>query len=275
MRFHDGTKLQSMEIKIFTGENTAMNTLLGVMVVVLAPAVGAILLQAGVFTSAKQLLQILLFAWPATIVVGWILLAAFAQDAVAERMNTLAWSALSKVFHWVMALSILATTALMYYMVNIGDLTIAVNRAEYSRLLKIHKSLGLLVLFLVVLRLIWNRWKSRPPLPQGMSAGQVLASKASHHFLYLSMLLVPLLGWMASMTYGGRTFFFGLFELPVWLPKNIDWANVLQPAHIWMAWGMLSVVGIHALAALWHHFIKKDATLVQMLPSSLRASKSS
>ena len=66
------------------------------------------------------------------------------------------------------------------------------------------------------------------------------------------------------MTYGGRTFFFGLFELPVWLPKNIDWAYVLQPAHIWGAWIMFGVVAIHATAALWHHFVRRDATLAQM-----------
>ena len=258
-----------------TIENDVMNIALGLVVVLLAPTVGVFFLTSGVLVSSKQLLQILLFAWPATIFFGWLVLAAVSRGAVAARLNMTAWHSLSKVFHWVMALSILATTALMYYMVNIGDLTIPENRAEYSRLLKTHKSLGLLVLFLVAFRLIWNRWRVRPPLPQGMSVAQIRASKASHHFLYAAMFLVPLLGWMASMTYGGRTFFFGLFELPVWIPKNIDWANVLQPAHIWLAWGMLAVVGVHTLAALWHHFVKKDATLVQMLPSAFRSSSAS
>lgn len=165
-----------------------------------------------------------------------------------------------------MAFSILGTTALMYYMVNIGDLTIPENRAEYSRLFKIHKSLGLVVLFLIVFRFVWNRYRDRPAFPAEMTRAQIIVSKVSHYSLYLAMLLVPLIGWMASMTYGGRTFFFGLFELPVWLPKNIEWAEVLQPTHIWLAWVMLAMVGLHALAALWHHFVKKDATLVQMLP---------
>lgn len=88
--------------------------------------------------------------------------------------------------------------------------------------------------------------------------------------IYLGMLAVPFLGWSASMTYGGRTHFFGLFELPVLLPKNIEWANILQPAHIWAAWTLLALVGLHVVAALWHHFIKKDATLVQMLPRVTR-----
>lgn len=247
-----------------------MKTSIVIVSVLLAPLAGLIALQVGVFVSIKQLLQILLFAWPATIVFGWLVLSSLGRIGVNGRPGLRPWSGLSKIFHWVMALSVLATTALMYYMVNIGDLTIEVNRAEYSRLLKTHKSLGLLVFFLVVARFVWNRWKTRPPLPQGMSRAQVAASKASHHFLYLAMLVVPLLGWMASMTYGGRTFFFGLFEMPIWLPKNIEWANILQPAHIWLAWGMLAVVGIHTLAALWHHFIKKDATLAQMLPDSAR-----
>lgn len=234
--------------------------------VLVAPVVGVWALQTGILNSTRQLLQILLFAWPATLVAVWIALSRLTRTAPASRPSTQSWNAISKLLHWSMALTILGTTALMYYMVNIGDLTLEVYRAEYSRLLKTHKSLGLVVLFLVALRFLWNRYQERPPLPADMSRSQRIASKAGHHTLYLLMLVVPMLGWMASMTYGGRTFFFGLFEMPVWLPKNIEWANVLQPAHIWLAWGMLALVGIHALAALWHHFVKRDATLVQMLP---------
>jgi cytochrome b561 len=167
-----------------------------------------------------------------------------------------------------MALTILTTTALMFYMINIGDLTLPANRAEYGKLLKTHKSLGLLVLLLVTLRFAWNRLKKRPPLLADLNRGQLIAQSVSHSSLYLLMLLVPLIGWMASMTYGGRTLFFGLFELPVWLPKSIEWANILQPAHIRLAYGMLAIIGIHMLAALWHHFIRKDPTLVQMMPKS-------
>jgi cytochrome b561 len=166
-----------------------------------------------------------------------------------------------------MALTILGTTALMYYIVNFPDLVDdTAQRAEYARLLKHHKSLGLVILFLVAFRFSWNRWRTRPPLPSGMTATQVRASTSVHSLIYLGMLIVPLLGWSASMTYGGRTHFFGLFELPVLLPKNVEWANILQPAHIWAAWGMLTLVGLHLIAALWHHFIRRDATLVQMLP---------
>ncbi len=72
------------------------------------------------------------------------------------------------------------------------------------------------------------------------------------------------------MTYGGRTHVFSLLELLALLPKNVEWANMLRPAHIWAAWTLLAMVGLHVVAALWHHFINKDATLVQMLPRVTR-----
>ncbi|MGA0055000.1 MAG: cytochrome b [Steroidobacteraceae bacterium] len=243
-----------------------MRLIITLIALLTAPLVGLVAWNSGYLHSTKQLLQILLFAWPASIALIWIVLSGVTGVSLAARANAGSWSGLSKIFHWVMGFTILGTTALMYYMVNIGDLTVPVNRAEYSRLLKIHKSLGLIVLFLIAFRFIWNWRVPRPELPIEMTWSQMLASKISHHSLYLAMLLVPLIGWMASMTYGGRTFFFGLFELPVWLPKNLEWANVLQPAHIWLAWGMLAVVGVHVVASLWHHFVKKDATLVQMMP---------
>lgn len=243
-----------------------MKTIVIAIVVLCAPLVAAFAWYAGVLTGLQQLWQIMLFAWPASIALGWIVLSFLLKVTPEDRPQIFHWSGISKLFHWVMALCILATTALMYYMVNIGDLTIEENRAEYSRLLKTHKSLGLVILFLVAFRFLWNRTRERPPMPAGMSSLQIALSRASHWSFYGLMLLVPLVGWMASMTYGGRTHFFGLFELPVWLPKNIEWANILQPAHIWGAWTMLALAGIHIGAALWHHFSNRDATLVQMLP---------
>jgi cytochrome b561 len=222
-------------------------------------------------TGPLQLALVLLFAWPASALLLWMLLSALTGVRMARRPGAIGWSGLSKVFHWTIAFAVLGTAALMYYMVHMGDLEAnPALRAEYGRLLRLHKSIGLVVLFLVVFRFAWNRYRKRPPLPDGTTQGQRAAARGTHGFLYAAMLAVPLLGWMASMTYGGRTWFFGLFELPVWLPKNIEWAYVLQPAHIWAAWVMLAVVGVHAGAALWHHLVRRDATLVQMMPREPR-----
>lgn len=238
--------------------------------VLAAPLVAAIAWSAGLISGPTQLWQTLLFAWPASMAAVWILLSLLLRVAPARRPDERPWSSVSKLFHWVMAFAVLGTTALMYFIVNFGDFDDPTVRAEYGRWLKHHKSVGLIVLFLVAFRFAWNRWRRRPPLPSSMPRGQQRAAGAVHGVIYLAMFAVPLLGWSASMTYGGRTHFFGLFELPVWLPKNIEWANVLQPAHIWAAWGLLALVGLHVAAALWHHFGLRDATLVQMLPRVIR-----
>lgn len=249
----------------------AMKSFVVLAAVLAAPLLGFAALSAGLLTGPTQLLQVLLFAWPASVALLWILLSALTGVKLSARAGAIGWSGLSKAFHWVMALAVLGTSALMYYMVNMGDLEAdQALRAEYSRLLRLHKSIGLVVLFLVAFRFAWNRLRPRPPLAAGTTAAQQRFAGAAHVLLYVAMLAVPLLGWMASMTYGGRTWFFGLFELPVWLPKNIDWAYVLQPAHIWAAWAMLAFVGLHVAAALWHHFVRRDATLVQMMPGEPR-----
>jgi len=80
------------------------------------------------------------------------------------------------------------------------------------------------------------------------------------------MLAIPLLGWFASMTYGGRTHSFGLFELPLFLEKNVDAAVLYRNGHIWPGWLLFVILALHIGAALWHHFVKRDATLAQMLP---------
>jgi len=80
------------------------------------------------------------------------------------------------------------------------------------------------------------------------------------------MLAIPLLGWFASMTYGGRTHSFGLFELPLFLERNVDAAVLYRNGHIWPGWLLFVILALHIGAALWHHFVKRDATLAQMLP---------
>jgi cytochrome b561 len=235
------------------------------------PFVLAALYAGGAFTGPTQVLQMLPFAWLGGSLALWLVLSVAFGVRPAPRPGARSWSIPSKLFHWAMALAVLATVTLMYYIVNLGDTEDPAVRAEYGRLLKVHKSLGLVALFLVAVRYGWNRLRPRPPLPGNLTPGQQRVARLSHGFLYLALLVVPLLGWMASMTYGGRTWFFGLFELPVWLPRNEAWALVLQPTHIYLAWAMLAFVGLHSAAAFWHHLVRRDATLVQMLPGTPRS----
>lgn len=208
-------------------------------------------------------------ALPLALVAVWIV-AGFFGARLAARPGLERWSLPSRVFHWVMAFATLGTTSLMYYSQIYEARAEAdpVARAQYSELLRLHKSIGLVVLFLVVFRFVWNRYRARPPFPPGLSSGQRRVALLAHHSLYGLMLLIPLLGWFASMAYGGHTHFFGLFEMPLIVAKDYDMAVIYRNGHIWLGWLMFALLVVHISAALWHHFAKRDATLAQMLPWS-------
>ena len=208
-----------------------------------------------------------LAALPLVVVAVWLVIGFFGAR-LAARPGDSRWSLPSRTFHWVMAFALLGTTALMYY-AQIFEAQAEVSEAarqRYRELLWVHKSLGLLVLFLVVFRFAWNRYRARPPLAESLSPAQQRLALTAHYSLYLLMLVIPLLGWFASMAYGGRTNFFGLFEMPVLIGKSYDAAVIYRNGHIWLGWLTFALLLLHIVAALWHHFVRRDATLAQMLP---------
>jgi cytochrome b561 len=206
-------------------------------------------------------------ALPIALVALWIVVGLFGAR-LAAREGRVPWSLPSRTFHWVMAFAVLGTTSLMYYSQIFEAQAAAdtVARARYSELLRLHKSIGLIVLFLVLFRFAWNRYRPRPPLPSGCTSVQRRGLQVTHFALYGLMLVIPLLGWFASMTYGGKTSFFGLFQMPVLFEKNVPAAVIYRNGHIWLGWLLFSLLVLHIGAALWHHFIRRDATLTQMLP---------
>jgi cytochrome b561 len=210
-----------------------------------------------------------LAALPLAVIGVWLIAGLFGARLDA-RQGLARWSTPSRLFHWVMAFAVLGTTALMYYsqIYEAQALQDPAAREHYAELLRVHKSLGLVVLFMVGVRFVWNRYRVRPPLPAGLNSGQRGIALANHYLLYGLMLAIPLLGWFASMAYGGRTHFFGLFELPVLIGKDKEVAAVYRNWHMWLGWLLFATVALHLAAALWHHFIKRDATLAQMLPWS-------
>jgi cytochrome b561 len=210
-----------------------------------------------------------LAALPIALVAFWLLAGVFGAR-LAARSGVVRWSLPSRLFHWVMAFATLGTTALMYYsqVYEARADTDPLARAQYTELLRLHKSIGLIVLFLVVARFAWNRYRQRPPMPADLTVAQRRAARLAHYTLYGLMLSIPLLGWFASMAYGGRTHFFGLFELPVIVAKDYDMAVIYRNGHIWLGWLLFALLVVHIGAALWHHFSRRDATLAQMLPWS-------
>lgn len=128
-----------------------------------------------------------------------------------------------------------------------------------------HKWTGVTVFLLVLLRLGW-RLAVKPPVLPPMPRWQEQAAQISHHLLYLLLLAVPLTGWLMSSAKGFQTVYFKVLPIPDLLAKNPPLGAALEAVHETLAFFMLALVAVHALAAFKHHFIDRDDVLARMVP---------
>lgn len=128
-----------------------------------------------------------------------------------------------------------------------------------------HKWIGLLVLALLPLRLLLRRLD---PLDhaQELLAWERRLSGLVHGLLYLLMLAVPLLGWLHSSAAGFSVVWFGVLPLPDLVGKQPDLAKVFKEMHELAVYTLAGLVAFHALAALYHHHVRRDGVLRRMLP---------
>jgi cytochrome b561 len=178
------------------------------------------------------------------------------------------YSAVAIVLHWLIALGILVLLVMGLVMTQI-KLTPAVLFPLYQ----MHKSVGITVLFLVLLRVAWRLTHRPPPLPAAMPAAERVASGGVHLLLYGLMLFMPLTGWavVSASPLNIPTVLYGIVpwpDLPV-LPsltnkKPVD--AVLATVHAWGAWIVIGAVALHIAAALRHHIVARDDILRRMLP---------
>ncbi|MGV8805011.1 MAG: cytochrome b [Polaromonas sp.] len=159
--------------------------------------------------------------------------------------------------HWLMLLLLVAVYASMEF----RDLY--PKGSEARELLKTwHYMLGLSVLAWVALRLL-ARWLQPGPPPEPGPPWQMALARAMHLGLYGFMVAMPLLGWLTLSAAGKPVPFFGL-ELPALLAANKDLSHQLKEVHEALATAGYFLVGLHALGALFHHYVVKDDTLRRM-----------
>ena len=128
-----------------------------------------------------------------------------------------------------------------------------------------HETLGLVVLFLVFLRLSW-RMASRAPVAVGPQ-WQKLAARTAHVCLYVLIIAVPVVGYLMVDAKGYDVAFFG-WTAPDLVATDKDLGARLKSLHEALAWGLMAVIVAHAGAALWHHVIMRDGTMKRMLPAA-------
>jgi cytochrome b561 len=134
-------------------------------------------------------------------------------------------------------------------------------------LLDLHRQLGLLVLCGLALRLAVRYAKGLADHAGQLPAILRCAALLTHLALYLMLLAIPLLGWAASSAHDVKLNLFGLIPLPALVRPDADFADTLDDYHKWAAWALGGLVLMHASAALWHHYFRKDGVLFAMLPT--------
>lgn len=167
------------------------------------------------------------------------------------------WGPLSKCLHWLIAAMLVAMAALGLSMTEMP------NGIDKIKTYALHKSVGITVLALVLLRLLW-RWRAGPtPTAPGPRWQQRLA-RATHTALYLLMLAIPLSGWAFNSAANFALRWFGWFNLPRLVPADPALKSVFREAHQWLFWALAALVLAHVAAALKHHFIDRDDVLGRM-----------
>ena len=142
----------------------------------------------------------------------------------------------------------------------------AANPAQGARLVMLHRSFGVTILLLATIRIVIRRRSRIPPLPPSLPTIQRLAARANALLLYGLLIVQPLLGLISSMLHGDRIVLFGSSALPSWLPPDKSLAHRIFQLHGWTALTLLALIGMHIAAALYHHFVRRDAVLAGMLP---------
>lgn len=176
------------------------------------------------------------------------------------RNTYTSFGSIAKTFHWVMVLGFIALYGLGFYMdgLPLGP--------KLFEIIGIHKSIGIVVLGLAVLRLIWRFTNPTPDLPDTMPAHERLGAHVSHIALYGVMLVMPLSGWAMSSAANFPVSVFGWFTLPNMIEPSKTALENLKAFHGIMAWVILGLLALHVAAALKHHIVDKDDVLTRMLP---------
>ncbi len=194
--------------------------------------------------------------------------------------TTQRYTAIAILLHWAIALALLGQIALGWWMGDaMGD---PARRAQGFAAIQLHKSIGLTILALSLIRLGWRLTHRAPPLPEHMPAWERVAARVSHWLFYAIIIVYPLTGWLYVSTgwsafdnhaFDVPTFYFGLFHVPHLFGLNhasdaarAGLAHTIFFTHEKLAWLTLALLAVHVAAALKHHFYDRDEVLAHMIP---------
>ncbi|MFG5120216.1 cytochrome b [Methylorubrum sp. POS3] len=188
------------------------------------------------------------------------------MDTAAQRDTALRsvggparYGRMAQALHWLTALLVAAVLPLAWIATNLAK-----EDPAKPIVFQFHKSVGLTILALVVLRILWRAL--HPPPPDTVEpAGLALIGRINHWLLYAVFLLMPVSGYLLSAYNGNTTQFFYLFPIPGFA-KDKALQETFASVHLAGQYAVYALVGLHIAATIWHAAIRRDAVLARMLP---------
>ena len=175
--------------------------------------------------------------------------------AVAER-----YSATARLFHWITVLLVVAA-----YIVSVGgpETRVYSPANDFSR--GLHELLGMSVFVLTLVRMGWRAIFPPPKGPE-MPAWMELGARLGHWAIYALLVLVPVTAILGAWLEGHPLTVLALGNIQPWLPQSRPLGLELANLHGWLGDALIWLAGLHATAALYHHFWRRDTVLLSMLP---------
>ncbi len=174
--------------------------------------------------------------------------------------NRQGYGSVAIILHWLMAVLIIGLFAMGLWMVELGYYDSWYNRAP-----ELHKSLGILTLFIFLFRVAWRFANPLPDPEPSLKVWERKASRFVHISFYLLIFIVILSGYLISTAGKNPVPFFGWFELPGLFTPFEHQEDIAGEVHLAASWLMMALVALHTLASLKHHFFDRDKTLLKML----------
>src|SRR5215470_16865490 len=178
---------------------------------------------------------------------------------MTDGKTSIAYSMTARVLHWVTAVLVLIMLPLGVGIANEWG------GSFKDALYDLHRSIGTVIIPLVILRLAYRLTHPPVPLPEDIPPLQQFAAHATHWGLYALLIVQPFVGWVATSAYRAPIIVFGLFELPPIWPQDRPLSDRLFVVHAFIGAAIACLAAAHIGAALYHHFVRRDGVLMRMI----------
>lgn len=177
------------------------------------------------------------------------------------KNTPLYYGAISKILHWLSAVLVIGLFALGLWMVDLGYYN-----KWYTTAPEYHKSIGMLLVIIIIFRLVWRWCNIQPAADKSLSATEKKVSHIVHIVIYILLFAILITGYLIPTANNQGIDVFNWFTVPSAGSFINNQEDIAGELHEWLAFILIALVVLHILAALKHHFINKDNTLRKMLP---------